>query len=400
MSRKISVNLLEDGNVLPVGCRISRGQLLPALSPVKIGVTIQGDILFAGRAESIGKFFLADSQTLYVSTSGAEFYSLAPLTGGTPFMYEETEGGAPRAVICGGEHAYAHTGDSYRGMTCGAGYSCGALHCGRLFGGDFADGYLLRWSGEGGLEDGEQKNGAGYLYLDPKRGKILDIVEYGEKLILIRERGLSVLKMFGNPDNFSAEITETDTDPIYRGTARVVAGKLVFCTLSGLKGFDGNRIEELPHRYAAAISSPTCSAEFSGTYFLGCTNKNTDSRCVLCYDPADGESYIIDVPADAISAADKVYVFGNGELYELREGGEYSFSASCDFGNGGYKTLTEIYSDSSLDLKVGSGRVSRIFTGAFGKIRPRLKGKKFTVEGTGVKPVKALCAAAEELDEI
>lgn len=401
MSRKICVDLLSDGDVEPVGCRISRGQLIPALSPVKIGNGIPGKILCAGRAESAGRFFIADSEKVYVSVTGEEFYELGSLSGDSPFMFEEVSGGVARAVICNGNHALVHTGAASTGLTCGANYSCGVMHCGRLFGADGDDGYTLRWSGEGGIEDGEEKiYGAGYLILEPKRGKILDILEFGEKLVLVRERGLTLLSMFGMPENFSVEPTDTDTDAIFKGTAQTVCGKLIFFTESGLKSFDGSRVEELTHAYADSVSEPTCSAAFTDEYFLGCTCGKTGGRCVLCYCVQDGESYIIDVAADAISASDCVYVFGTDGVFRLRSGGQFSFTARTDFKVGGYKTLTEIYVGGVADIGVSNGNVSRLFSSASGKIRPRIRGRSFTVTGGGTRTVKSLTAYAEVSDDV
>ena len=396
MSSKIKVDLLADGNLKPIHCRISGGQLISALSPVKIGESIKGRILCAGRVESVGRFFIADSDKVYVSVSGAEFYELGTLSGDAPFIIEETSGSTCRAVICNGKSALAHSGDSYRGTLCGIEVSCGVMHCGRLFGGN---GYTLRWSGEGGIEDGEQKlNGAGYIVLEPTRGKILNILEYGEKLVIVREFGLTLVSMFGNPEHFSVEMTGTDCDRIFKNTAQVVFGKLLFFTESGLKSFDGSRIEVLPHRYAADIASPTCSAEFSGLYFLGCESKFLGRRCVLCYNPADGESYLVDVRADAISSADCVYVFGEDGLFRLC--GESGFSFVANFYADSAATLTEIHVDGTCDLEVGNGKVSRTFEGARGKIRPRLRGRTFTVKGKGLEDIKSLTACVEVCDAI
>ena len=389
MSKKVSINLLDCAKTA-VGCRISHGQLTPALSAVKTGSGVPSGILLAGYSKSAGRFFICNSEEVFVSVRGNDFVSLSPLAGSAPYMFEDVENGVARAVVVNGANALAHDGASFKRFDGAHKLSCGIMHCGRLFGADADNGLLLRWSGEGGIEYGEEKlNGAGSLMLDGKRGAILDISEYGERLVLVREYGLTILSAFGTPENFSAKITDTDTDCIYKGTARAVGGELLFFTSSGLKAFDGTKIRRVAHRYEGRLTSPVSSAEFAGEYFLAC------AEGVLCYNPADGESYVIGLAANCLCAADCVYAFNGSGVFRLAESGEFTFVSETDFGAVKRKTLTEIFVGGVADIEVSCGGKTRSFSGAGGKIRPRLRGENFTVTVRGRTPIASLTARAE-----
>lgn len=403
MSFKTTVNLLADGACKPVNCRICGGELYPALSPKNLNGKAPEGIIFAAHSEGVKDFFACTDTELYTSTRGNYFERIGSLAGDKPFMIEDVYEGKPRAVVINGGGALYNSGGRYDVIFAyGARLGCGVMHCGRLFGADLDDGYKLRWSGEGGLTDWEEGlYGSGSLTLDPARGEVLDIVEFGEKLIAVRKLGLTVLSMFGSPENFSAEITDTDADEIYKGTARAAGGKLIFCTASGLRSFDGSVIKKLPHALSGDISNPVCSAVLNGKYYLSCRSKILNGGAVLCYDTADGGSYLIDFAADALCSADKIYAYNKDGAFALEAGGVYVMtSGRIDFGSGRRKTVTEIFIEGEADVEISNGRTARKFTDARGLIRPRLRGESFTVKITGTKAVKKLNVTAEECDAI
>lgn len=404
MSFKKTINLLSEGELLPVGCRISGGELLPALSSEKLVSTgVPQGTIFAAYSEGVKDFFLCTSADIHTSAYGNNFMRITGLETGTPFIIEDIADGAPRAaVVCGRNAVYEKGGRYDVYYNYGANLSCGVMHCGRLFGADKTEPYRLRWSGAGGLTDWEEViDGSGSLTLDPARGGILDILELGEKLVCVRKYGLTVLSMYGSPENFAVNITDTDSDEIYKGTAQVVSGKLIFCTASGLHSFDGSVIRELPHGYARDISNPVRSAELGGKYFLSCTSKSLSGGAVLCFDPSGGESYLIDLKADALCTADKVYAYNSSGAFRLTEGGKYSLTVGkINFGSGRMKTVTEIFIDGEADIEIGNGRIVRKFSGVNGRVRPALRGKEFTFKITGEKPVRKIYATAEECNAI
>lgn len=403
MSFKIKLDLLKDCDLLPVNCRISSGECVPALSSVHYAGRVPAGVIFACHAESAERFFLCTQNEVYVSGNGEDFISLYPLAGNSPFAVEEISNGEARAVIISGNKAVAHTEDSFTGFSIGAELSCGAMHCGRLFGADAEDKFLLRWSGGGGVRDWKQGlYGGGSLKLDPERGGILNLVNYRDKLVAVREYGLTALSTFGSPENFSVEITDTDTDRIYKNTAKVAGGNLLFFTASGLRSFDGAVIRNIEHRLSGDISLPECAVALADRYYLSCRSESLNARAVMCYDVSDGESYLIDIAADGLCTAGAVYAYNSSGTHRLEAGGGYNLTVGeFDFGTDRAKTLKEIYLNcAGADAEISNGRVTRKFKNAGGILKPNLRGKYFTVKVTGSNPVYSLTATAEALNGI
>ena len=398
MSRRVTCDIL-GGKVAPVNCKISGGGVIPAAYPELIGTAVPQNIIYACRAESAGRFFLCTQTDAFVSVSGGEFTRLNSLAGTSPFLVEEVNGGVPRAVLINGANAVAHEGTKFYGVHTGVNLVSGVMRCGRLFAADGENKLMLRWSGEGGIGDWEQKmSGAGYLLLDPEYGEILGLIAFGEKIIAVRRYGLTGLNAFGNPENFSVGITDTRTEEICGGTAAVVCGKLLFYTRSGLRCFDGSRVTPLGHRYSAEVKNPAFPISYDGKYYLAC--ETGAGRSVLVYDCADGESYIHDIAADGMCAADGVCIFNCSGAYRLGEAQSFSFTAEFDFCSGKDKTVTGIFIGGKADIEIKSGRKTRAFSGASGIIRPKLRGKSFTVKVTGTGVISALTATAEVLNGI
>ncbi|MDE6442553.1 MAG: hypothetical protein K2L12_07390 [Clostridia bacterium] len=394
MSVKVTVDLLKGKDIKPVGCRICGGELVPALSLVKKG-DVANTFTCVGHSFATGRFVACDSQGMYVSTDGLDFIKLATASG-RGFALEDVYKGKPRALMLSGFRCLAHDGGGFIVYGNPSNLYCGAVHCGRLFGIDADNRYILRWS-KSGVNDWEEGiNGAGKLVLDPERGAGLDIVSYGGNLIVIRQYGLTVLKMYGSPENFSVNITDTDCDEIYEGTAKTVLGKLYFYTSSGLKVYDGSVIKRVSHRLENEIALPICAAEYGGKYYLAC-NLKEGGKGILCYDPDDGESYLISGGVNCLCRADGVYAYDNTAKYKLEKGGEYTFSSGkINFGTDEDKTVLSLRVDGArADITISNGTEKLKYTNVSGIIRPRLKGAYFTVEVKGVNTLRSITATAE-----
>ena len=392
MSVNRTVELLNSDGGLPVNCRIYKGQLLPALSPVKKGGGVPAGGVFAYRSEYIDRFIIATKNYIYLSASGTQFSYLTSIKSDNPFSIEHIYKGKPCVVVIDGVNCTILYGNSFSMRELDVSISCGISHCGRLFG---ANGITVYWL------DGDNFNSEGSLTLDSVRGEISDICELGEKLIFIRKYGLTVANMFGSPENFSVDITNTDTEEIYKNTARVADGKLLFWTSSGLCSFDGSVVKHIEHRCNYAVSVPEQAVVFADKYYLNCYCGVLEKNAVMCYDPSDGESYIIDVQADCLCSKDAVYVFNSNGAYRLEEGGAGLFCIDgINFGTGARKTVTKIFADcDGAEIVLGNGSAARKFEGA-GTFRPRLRGVDFSVAvKTGV-PVKQITLTAVECNEI
>ena len=383
MSIKKTADILSDG--IQTGCKISGGVLRPTLAPVLQNPSVISTFTFAEYAAGAKCVFASDGNCTYLSTGGKVFYKAGDIAGDFPFLVEDIYGGKARATFFNGINAVSYSEGKVNYFTVEKPLSCGVMHCGRLFGVDADDGLKLTWSGEGF----EKLNGEGSIILDPERGEILDLVVFGGKLVAVRKRGLTVLNMYGSPENFSVAITDTDTDEILRGTAKTTGGALIFATSGGLCSFDGNKIKRL----GGDISPRGRAAVYSDRYFIGC------DKGVLCYDTRDGLSFYIDIQADALCAAEGIFAYTKDGVYTFEEG-SYTFEKKFDFGSGGNKTVTKIYIGGTADLQISNGRLTRIFSSASGTVRPNLRGESFTVRLTGSSPVTALNATAEVMDAI
>lgn len=404
MSLKKTVNLLEEGECLPVGCRICGDRIIPELSakPIREGSALQS-VKFAAYGEGTEHLYMCTDTVLYASPNAYQFHEICTVEEGRPFIIETVSGDKPSAVIFFGTDAVQHSDSRFTyKYNYGANLRCGVWHCGRLFGCDSADGYRLRWSGMNGWTDWSESGGSGYLQLDGSRGEVLDILEFGEKLVLVREFGLTLLNMFGDQENYSADITDTDTEKIFKGTAQVVQGKLVFFTSEGLHTFDGSVVKRVKHRCEGDISSPVCSSALGSRYFLSCNSASLNNGAVLCYDAEEEESYLINFSANGLCGAEQLYASGTAGSFKFERGGEYVLTCSnVNFGSGKSKTVTSLYVDGeAIEVEIASGRISRKFKNVSGVVRPRLRGKTFTVKLRGVKPVRAVTATAEECNEV
>ena len=400
MSYRVKVDLLADGKAKPVGCRVCADGLVPAESVYGYSGYVPAGVNFAGYAQGAGRYFVCDNDAVYVSGNGNSFVKLDDASG-TPFLIEEIKDGAPRAALICGSRAFTHTGTVYSAFGYGADLKCGVMRRGRLFG---SDGSKILWSGAGGIDDWKQcMEGGGSLTPDSGQGEVLELTEYGDKLIAVRKYGLTVLNFYGTPENFSVDIAGAEADGIYKGTARVAGGKLLFFTSSGLKSYDGTQVKAVKHRFAEDVSSPVCSAVLAGRYYLGCNSPHLNGGAVLCYDPDAGDSYLIDADARAMCTAEGCMRVYNAEgAHKIEGGGRFTFeSGVTDFGTQGLKTVKRIFVNSDgVDVVISNGAVSRRFYSASGIIRPNLRGKSFTIKLSGKNAVSALSAEAEVMDAV
>ena len=377
------------------GCFLRNGKLAPAYNTLYKYASCPEWAVFAAYSHTAGKLFICTSTALFVSDDGKSFAKFCDFDECSPFMLEDVGGAAARTAVVAGKYAAVYESGAFTIERVRFALSCGAVHCGRVFGADAADGLVLRWSGAGGLLDwAEGIDGSGYVKLDPARGKILDILPFSGKLVAVREYGLTVLGMYGSPENFSVDITDTDCERIYKNTARVYGGKLYFVTKTGIKYFDGNKIS--PLKIMHEILSPVCAVEFGGKYFIAC-----EKDYVICADLSDGASCRFLGQAETLFVNDAVFFCGTGAYFKLDCGGAYMFeSGAIDFGNGSLKTVTEIDVRGVAQIRISNGKKVRDFLNASGIIRPCMRGKKFFISAEGKSPLDGIAVTAEVMNGI
>ncbi|MDE5943881.1 MAG: hypothetical protein K2H30_06725, partial [Clostridia bacterium] len=373
---------------------VSGGGAVPALSAKYLAEGMSG-ITKAFYSKGTKLYLLFADGYMYISGNGTKFTPFLNVSAKSPFVLDLLQDGKAYAALVFGKTATRLTAEGFDGVPLGENLISGVMHCGRLFG-VTDDGLRVCWS-KCGIDDWTQElNGGGSIYLGLDRGEILEILEFGENLVALRKHGLTFLAMYGSPENFSVKLTDTDTDEIIPNTAKAVEGKLYFCTKTGICVFDGEFVSKLSHRFESEIEECFFAESYAGGYYLSCTTANF-GKVIFCYEPSTGESYIIDVEADAMCVSDKLYVYNEEGIYSLENGGEYSLIAhGADFGTGANKTVTEVYADSeNCEVEIGNGVFSRRFTNVNGAVRPSLRGKKFNITVSGREPLKSLTLTAE-----
>ncbi len=344
--------------------------------------------------------YLSDAGNLYLYSGGTVYRS----TGAKNNFVKIAEGFAsePNFIqICEKEESYLLITDGIKtvktvyssgGSVTSPPVAFGVQHYSRLFGVDAEDDLTLRWSEAGSaLSWTESLNGAGYVRLNDKKGGILKLVAYDNKLIAVRRYGLTVVRAYGETEDFRVEVTDTDTDEIYGGTAAVCAGRLMFFTSSGLYCYDGS-IKKFSADGLEGFA-PDDKAASCGKLYYVCGTLDGDG-VIAVIDAESGEVCYIRADVRCVCANGRVFCFAAGAVSEILPeagGGEWVWE-------GNFGTLSQKYLESiSLDgaagmLTVKSGSDSRAFTAAKGTLKVGMRGVKFTVEILAPTALVSVCA--------
>ena len=383
-----------------VNCFFKKGKLTAEYRSEKIMGVIPSGAVFAAYSRGIGRIIACSPDSVSLLAEGKRFSNCSAYGGPSPFLIEDYVNGSAKAIIIAGNFATICRVTSSDVYELKYTLSCGVMHCGRLFG---ADGYTLRWSGPGGFDDWEEGiDGCGYLLTDPAHGEILNLLVYGGKLVAVREYGITVFNMLSFPENFCVEDTYSYRDKTYKNTASIVNGKIYFFTKSGLKCFDGAKISPVGLRHA--VSDPINAVEYGGKYFLACHSEDLDCLAILCVDTVDGDSCILDEPAEFLFVKDGVRYLHTGnikEQHKLIEGGSFYFeSGEIDFGTKGPKTVTELTVSGNAQVSILGDKYARHFYVENSTVRPHLRGNRFTVVARGEGEVNAISITAEVTDAV
>lgn len=398
-----STDVISAEGTLPVGCKVKGGKIIPALSPSEFSAQCSANVSLAHYAADKDRYFLWADGKVYVSQNGTDFLEIYDVPAVSPFIFDE-RGDEVKTYIAGDTKCVVYHGTSFYVKAFNFPVCRGIMKSGRLFGVDPDDEWKLRWSGEGGAFDWEDGiSGAGWVCLSSERGKILNFVTLGDRLIAVREHGLTVISAFGTPENFKVTATDTSLPQICKNTAAVVRNNLLFFAESGLYAYDGAKISKIDCALDGDISSATYAAACGNEYFLCGESKSLGRKAVLVYNADDGSAYIADVPATAVVAGRKVFAYTDVGACVLKNGGGYSFtSGEITFNSGKRKVLNrvEIGCDGEVDVEVTNGVKTRIFEGVKDKIHLALRGKSFKITVRGTQEITFLKAYAEVNDGI
>lgn len=369
------------------------GRLVPAYRITNVvNSNFPAQITYAAYSKAAGAYFIYYNKTIGVSSNGSRYDYYSGYIDSNAFLIEDYYGGETRAIIITVGTAAVYEGNNFRNLNFGETMTCGVMHRGRLIG---AHETLLKWSGPEGFYDWKEGiNGCGYMDLGPAQGNVLNILEYGGKVVAVREYGLTVLNWEGNPEDFSIKLTDTACDKVYKNTACVVGGKLYFFTQSGLKCFDGTKITPLKTRHS--VSAPWSATVLGSRYFLACISDYLERDAILCVDTADGESCIIDDHADTFLVKDKVFYFLPNAIHRLDNGGSCIYEAGpVNFGTDKLKTLSKIDFDNTLKVGVSNEKHTRDFGYKLYTCRPRMRGVAFWFRFESTHSVSSVTATAE-----
>lgn len=396
------IDLLAGGG-FPVACTLKEGVLSPSLAAVNTYAKPVTDLVHL-RTSAVGGAFIA-----YIGAGNFCFglpsnaTVVMPIPGvykaSSPFSLEVREGANGEAVLFTDDRYLRMRNASYYVGAFEGNLSCGVMHCGRMFGGDRTNGYIFKWSGQGGYIDWQQGiSGAGQVYLDPQGGTIRDVFDFEEKLVILRERGLTQFTADGNPENF--RLGETIGLPaVYAKTAAKTAGCILFCTVDGLYRYKNGKAEKLKGLITNDMTAPVCAySDGARYYFVSGTSAFLKRKVVYMYDALDDIYTVIDAPAYYISAdTTSVIAYAENAVYRLT-GSDYSyFCAAADFGTKKRKLLREIEAETEGEVTaaLSNGKYTRKITLTAGKTRLNMRGKEFTVTLSGTGVVRSLKITAE-----
>lgn len=402
MSVKKRVNVLEHYK-LSVDCFLKKEGLVSTPDSITVLRQVPKKVNFAAYSPLLKLYIIRTDDYFYESYTGGEFKSVFERGTDPPFLVEDCDEGIPRTILFSGNRIAVYTEGKRSILQLPMRLTCGAVHRGRIFGADGADSFILRWSGLEGYGDWtETLHGGGHVRLDTDRGRIINVVEYGEKLVLVRQYGLTVFNACGSPENFRVELTDTDSDLIAKNSVQVIGGKMYFFSKSGLKYFDGVKITPVKIRHET--DKFACSAQFNGKYYFISSFPEFDGNVIVCVDTADNESAIINTEADRLLVTDRgIYFYYMDTLNEFTGTKHYRFySKPIDFGTAGYKTVTkvEVRGGARVFISCDDDKKTAEAYCYDGEFRTHMRGKKFSVVIDGDGDVNAVYLTAEVMNAV
>lgn len=396
-------DVLAAAGAVNVGCIVKDGKILPAINSATRLNRLAEKATAAWYSRLMGRNIVYTQNRLYSAPDALDSPIAVNFAATSPSFIETFLNKTPIAFVFGDTTYFRFSGLNYYANFNGSVVSC-VLKNGRIFGVDSTQPHKIKWSGEGGVDDWtENISGAGWAYVNHGYGKILNLIVYRDKIVAVRECGLTFLSAYGTPENFKISYLERKLPKIYKNTVAVGDDRLIFYTADGLYSYDGNRVEKLEINLSEELQSPSFACCADGKYFLCGFSKSLQRKAVLVFDIIKNATYLIDLPANAVAAGDKVYAYTDTYEFRLGEGGGYEFtSGEINFSSDGYKVLKEVVIEGKGDMLLGvtNGVISRIVRGVRGKFRPNMRGKSFKITVCGSEKINGVSAVAEVKDEV
>ncbi|MDE6558250.1 MAG: hypothetical protein K2K39_03980 [Clostridia bacterium] len=276
-----------------------------------------------------------------------------------------------------------------------------AYHCGRVFAVDNDNPYIIRWSGYDIVNWTEGIEGGGYLQLSPTLGKAFCVLLVGEKLVILRENGVSVLVALGDSRHFRMQ---GGSDVFVKGvvdkTAATCGGKLWFFAADGLCCYDGSTVKTTRLNFFGKNYAVEGARVRFGRYIYFPLNDG-GVRDILEFDTATGAYAVFGRGcSNPTFLGEGLYCFVGNLLTDLVRGGSDENrvwkSKVLNLGTRRVKTLKNLYveSDSTAEIVIDCDGRLRSVSGA-GKIYVGECGTDFTLSVNGNGKITRLAAEWE-----
>lgn len=363
--------------------------------------TLPSGVSEAYYSQGNGALYVLTSSAAYrINAGGSSYTAIATSLADSPFFTDMYFNGYAVTVFCNGYNRIIYTGLAQDSSTDTKQFYTGAVHCGRFFARDYTDGLKLWWSASHALDWEEGIYGSGYTYLPVEGGSILRLFSYDDRLIAVRERGITVIRAYGDPQNYKVDATANclTADGIVERTCAESGGKIIFCTQNGIYAFDGSDVDRLINFADEGLSSPQFAAALGDMYCLVCTEEDVGSDVMYCFDLSAGTGWKTTITPRALFAGpDGLYAVTGTIIIKLVFGGGsiQLYTQPVTFG-GSRALLREInvICDGDVTVRVSSLGVTRTFTDS-GVHRVDMYGTSFTFTVTAQGRLRALTAKAE-----
>lgn len=403
--KEVEADLLDLSGIVPFGAFVKDGTIIPGWTAVNTFSTPRpslvamqwlpvGNRVIAGTSD--GKVLIGnpgEGQTLAVAYNDGDSF---------PFVFDTSESGL-KVVLVSGKYYTSVAGDTVKHDYFLGGLTCGTMRCGRLFGASNSNGYTLKWSGLYGFTDWSDISESGSLTLDPYGGRILNLVNFDDELVIFREGCIVRFAVAGDPYIFRVKDT-IPVPPVTKNAQAITDDSILFFTASGLMRYRGGKVSRVEGAVTDDLNSVEATFVCLGRYvFFAGSSKSLGRKVVYVYDYLLDCYQLLDIPAYFISQDEKgVIAYTQTEIYRVKlrdEDALYSVrTPEIDFGSSKRKLLKELEvdCDDGVSVYVSNGVHTRKLPNPKGKNRLNMRGAKFRFifEG-GTASVRAARVKAE-----
>lgn len=275
------------------------------------------------------------------------------------------------------------------------------IHCGRLFGCDSVDRYMLKWSGYDIFDWTEGVDGAGTAHLDTRLGKIMGLFVVGEKIAILREFGITVLNTLGDSRHMRMDLSDRFFLPrVYENSSVICGGQLWIMTHEGMYVFNGSTLSKAPYEEYLKDYVLEKPVVVGNRYVYYSAQKGSD-KCLFEYDTKIGagapfaKGCFCPFFTDDVTYCLNVCYIGE-LLHDMEDPDREWVSEPFSFGDGRTRVLKGLTVEGSGNINVEidcDGR--KLYVNAAGKTAFSECGESFTFKITGNCSVSSLTAEWE-----